>query len=196
MILGFAGYAGSGKNEAARGLGWPTFAFADQLRAMLLRLNPILGETFKGDAIRLSALVDISGWEDVKRGWPEVRRLLQELGMAARELVAADVWLWPVQDELDEIIYGTDAWKSYPPDYSLAQACVTDVRFPNEAKLIQREFHGKLLWIERPGLEVSSHPTEHAITPDDCDDIIVNNGTIEDLHRQVSEWVRLRQDNA
>lgn len=191
MILGFAGYAGSGKNEAARGLGWPTFAFADQLRAMLLQMNPILGETFKGDAIRLSALVEEFGWETVKRGWPEVRRLLQELGMAARETIAPDVWIWKVQDDIDEVVYESGGWESYPPNYSLARAAVTDVRFPNEAKMI-KQFHGKLLWIERPGLEVSSHPTENSITPEDCDDIIVNNGSIEDLHRQISEWVKLR----
>ena len=84
MIIGLTGYARSGKDSVAKVLvdhyGFIRLAFADPIRDLLLEVNPILD---KGN--RLSSLVDEYGW-DIAKAQPEVRRLLQTLGVGARKV--------------------------------------------------------------------------------------------------------------
>jgi hypothetical protein len=178
MIVGFAGLAGAGKNAAAEALSYPTLAFADALRQMLLRLDPVLYETHEGDAVRLTEVIERVGWDRAKREAPEVRRLLQELGMAVREINA-----YFFVDDLSNFI-----------DMLVADGnnnlCVTDVRFPNELEMV-RWWNGKVIWIERPGVENLGGPTENSITADDCDDFILNDGSIEKLHEKVRASVKV-----
>ena len=174
MIVGFAGLAGSGKNEAARGLYYRQIAFADPIRALLLRLDPIIYESL-GTPVRLSELVERFGWDNAKREIPEVRRLLQDLGMGGREVLWSGVWAVMI----DEIIDQSE------PDANFA---VTDVRFKNEVENIHW-WGGKVIWIERPGVENLGGPTENSITAEDCDYIIVNDGTVQQLHANVRDLI-------
>jgi len=180
MIVGFAGLAGAGKNAAAEALSYPTFAFADALRQMLLRLDPVLYETHEGDAVRLKEVIERVGWDKAKREAPEVRRLLQELGMAAR-----DISPYIFVDHLSATIDLSKATGDYERNIS-----ITDVRFPNEREMV-RWWDGKIIWIERPGVENLGGPTENSITADDCDDFIVNDGTIKELHEKVRASVKV-----
>ena len=115
------------------------------------------------------------GWDDAKRRFPEVRRLLQDLGMGAREVLWSGVWAVMI----DEIIDQSE------PDTNFA---VTDVRFKNEVENIHW-WGGKVIWIERPGVENLGGPTENSITAKDCDYIIVNDGTAEQLHANVRDLI-------
>jgi hypothetical protein len=173
VIVGFAGLAGSGKNEAARGLHYRQIAFADPIRTLLLHLDPILKADHLGEHIRLTEIVEHHGWDTAKRQFPEVRRLLQDLGMGAREVLGSSVWAMKIDEIIDES----------EPDTNFA---VTDVRFKNEVENIHF-WGGKVIWIERPGVENLGGPTENSIMAADCDYIIINDGTVAQLHANVRD---------
>lgn len=163
MIVGFAGRAGSGKNAAAAATGLPAFAFADPLRAMLREMNPLVGES------RLSDYLQALGWEGAKRANPEVRRLLQRLGMSARAEISPDVWVRALERRIEA-------------SGSLV-AAISDVRFPNEVAWIQ-EHGGKVIWIERD-VEHLDDPTENSVHAWDCDYTVVNDGSLAQLQKRV-----------
>jgi hypothetical protein len=62
---------------------------------------------------------------------------------------------------------------------------VDDVRFPNEAQLI-KSMGGQLWRIERPGLtDATGHSSEGGLADWEFDRVIVNDGTVEDLVRDL-----------
>lgn len=72
---------------------------------------------------------------------------------------------------------------------------IVDCRYPNEAAAV-REWGGKLVKVIRPALGLvndgrdSAHPSETALDDwMDWDTILVNGGTIEDLHKEVETWL-------
>lgn len=139
-LIGLIGRKRAGKDTFAAGiepLGFTRYAFADKLKATLLDVNPWVkieqDETYISpwlpdpDFVRLQNLVALTGWEAAKE-LREVRRLLQEHGVAIRKHVGEDVWLSAVME---------DVLRDPGP------AVVTDVRFHNEADAI--EAHGGVL---------------------------------------------------
>jgi len=41
---------------------------------------------------------------------------------------------------------------------------------------------GRAVWVTRPGYEqTGSHASENSVSPDDFDQVLVNDGTLEDL---------------
>lgn len=136
MLIGLTGYAQHGKDTVAAALvedfGYTRVAFADPLKQLAYEVNPwVLGEE-EGEQVRLAWLVDELGWEGAKAN-PEVRRVLQVLGTAARTIIGPNVWV--------------DA-----ADLKVQQApgpvVISDVRFPNEAEYIHR-YSGQLWRIQR-----------------------------------------------
>jgi hypothetical protein len=97
-IVGLAGYAGSGKDLSAN----------------------ILCDRFnyerRGFADALKALATTIGWDGRKDDTG--RRLLQELGVGARDVLGADVWVDALMRDLP------------------GRVVITDVRFPNEVEAI------------------------------------------------------------
>jgi len=167
MIIGLSGYAQSGKDTVAKYLvenhGFTRVAFADPIRTLLYTLNPLIS----GNS-RLSDLVDEYGWE-VSKQTPEVRRLLQELGVGARKVFGEGFWVHQaMKTMLDE------------PRLDLKYV-ITDVRFFNEADMVRA--NGGQIWrVERTGVEaVNSHVSEHDIDNWDFDAYLHNNSTLEDL---------------
>lgn len=166
MIIGLSGYARSGKDTVAKMLiTHQRRAFADAMRNALYILNPYIA-----DGIRLREAIDEHGWELVKTGFPEVRRLLQIFGTEiGRKMIADDVWVQMSTRDLkpeDNIVF-------------------SDVRFPNEAQAIKAL--GGVVWrIERPGVDaVNAHVSETSMDGWEYDAIIDNSGTLEDLLAQV-----------
>lgn len=171
MLIGILGYAGAGKDTVASLLpGFERRAFADKLRDLALRINPWL--IYYGSL--LANVVEERGWEASKRESPEVRRLLQNLGQGAREVLGDSIWI-------DAVLPGNII------DYDALDIVVTDVRYPNEATRIDT-FLGRLWVISKPGTgPVNSHASEgfgewisqfvsrYKITT------ILNDGTLEDL---------------
>jgi hypothetical protein len=166
MIIGLCGYAQSGKDSVAEILvnnyGYTRVAFADPIRELLYEMNP----TVKDGGYRLQGVVDGYGWDVAKTAFPEVRALLQNLGVGARKVFGEHFW---VHQALRQV-----HWEG--------NFVITDVRYPNEAKEI-REYDDAQIWrIKRTGIEpVNTHASETAMDGEKVDQIFLNNGTLEDL---------------
>jgi len=168
MIIGLSGYARSGKDTVAELLvlnyGFKRMAFADGIREALLVLNPILH-----DGHRLNEVVGMYGWE-VAKSKDEVRRLLQVLGTeVGRKLINEDVWVWLLFNKIS-----TDE-----------RIVIPDVRFPNEAKMIEQQ--GGDVWrINRHNhTAVNDHISEHAMDNHMFKRVVYNDGTLDDLADEV-----------
>jgi hypothetical protein len=173
MIIGLSGYAQSGKDTVAKFLveqrGFKRIAFADPIRDILWDMNPMLKDGFY-----LQGVVNAYGWDVAKTQFPEVRRLLQELGVAARKHIDSEVWVTAAL----KTVWVTPELKAPSEDGNYV---ITDVRFQNEAATI-RLAGGQLWRVERTGVEaVNSHVSEHDLDNWDFDAYIHNNSTIEDL---------------
>ncbi len=179
-FIGLHGYAGVGKDTIAEILkeyGYERVAFADKLREALYVLNPVIlfDETVHeedGDFVRVQHIVDALGWDQAKRQYKEIRRMLQVLGTeVGREMIGQDVWV-------DATFKGLDKDKRY---------VFTDVRFENEHQAIDSQI-GLLIKVERPGVgPANDHKSEKPLPDKWFDAHINNNGTIEDLHTKVRE---------
>lgn len=170
-LVGFVGYARSGKDEAAKALlgkGWERVSFADPVRAMALAIDPVIYESNDGlDAVRLSDVVTQHGWTAAKK-IPEVRRTLQRIGTeAVREIIGPTTWVDLAMKKVDA---------------SENSVVITDVRFPEEAKAIRRR-GGKLIRITRKGVgPANSHVSDTGIEKLPFAERITNDGTIQQLH--------------
>ena len=139
MIIGLTGYAQSGKDSVANILvsnyGYTRVAFADPIRELLYQMNPAV----KDGGYRVQSTVDAYGWDVAKTAFPEVRNMLQNLGVGARKTFGDMFW---VQQALRQV----------SPEGNFV---ITDVRYPNEAKAI-REYDNSQIWrIKRSGITVS-----------------------------------------
>ncbi|MFG3014313.1 hypothetical protein ACGFZB_28620 [Streptomyces cinerochromogenes] len=184
MNIGIIGRARSGKDTAGAWFvnerGYRRVALADPLKEAALRLDPIINfvnmgaiamapATFLPD--RLSELVACDGWERTKDEYPEVRRILQELGAAIRA-IDEDFWL---RQALKSTQQANDAG---------TPVVITDVRYRNEATSLARAgFH--LLHIDRPGVQHLDHESEGALGPEDARYLVRNDGTYDDLYAQL-----------
>lgn len=174
MIIGLSGYAQSGKDEVAKYLcgehAFKRFAFADPIRTAVYSLNPLVdGE------LRVRDVVDKQDW-DVAKQLPEVRRLLQAMGA-----------------EVGRAQFGDEFWvvAALSQMFNTPKAVFTDVRFPNEAKAIT-DMGGVVVRIIRPNVKpVNDHESEVAMDRYDFDGTILNNGTVEELHKEVERILRL-----
>lgn len=167
-IIGLTGYAQSGKDTLANILvekyGYRRVAFADAIRDFLYEVNPIIGFTATEPSY-LRTRVDRDGWEETKKS-PEVRRLLQDIGVSARKLFGENFW---VNQALG------------PMALAHPKIVVTDVRFTNEANTLKA--NGGQIWrVKRVGVDaVNAHVSESQMDGYPVDQIFLNNGTIEDL---------------
>jgi hypothetical protein len=179
QYIGLHGFAGAGKDAVAKILakyGYTRVAFADVLREALYVLNPVILFHPYGEDQRVQDLVDRHGWDEAKRQYEEIRRMLQVLGTeVGREMIDQNVWVDSVFKKLEE-------GKKY---------VFTDVRFVNEHHAIDSRL-GLLVKIDRPGVgPVNDHKSDKGL-PDEWFDVrIVNDGTLEDLNTKVREILRL-----
>ena len=181
-LIGFTGYATSGKDTAADALvdeGWVKLGFADPLYAMTLAMNPLIPMDSAEQAVdfgvdymvRLKTLVAEVGWTQAKCV-REVRRFLQRLGTeAGRNVLDANIWVDLAERRLLPLT---------------APVCFTNVRFENEVAMIRRH-GGYLVRIVRYGRSPAPHTSE--LQEFEADVSIANDGTIEELKRNVVQWV-------
>jgi hypothetical protein len=175
-LIGLTGYAQSGKDTLASILvenyGYSRIAFADKIRDFLYGINPMVACSPTG---YLQDLINLVGWDKAKQE-PQVRRLLQDLGISARELIDENIWV-------------NAALSSVSAD---DRVVVTDVRFENEAVAIK--LMGGQLWrVKRLGVgPVNNHVSESELDWYKVDQIFVNNGSIEDL----TMLIKTRMNNA
>ena len=99
---------------------------------------------------RLSDLVLGSGWDRAKVN-PEVRRLLQEFGMAIRD-ISPEFWIEAVADVVDQVD---------------GPVVITDLRMPNEFEYAVAELGALTVCLSRPdvdtGLGWRLHESERAL---------------------------------
>jgi hypothetical protein len=175
QFIGLHGFPGTGKDAVAKILadyGYTRVAFADKLREALYVLNPVVLFGTDGQDIRVKDIVDTIGWDEAKRAYPEIRRMLQVIGTeVGREMIDQNVWV-------DAAFKGLDKDKKY---------VFTDLRFENEHHAIDSRL-GMLVKIERPGVgAVNDHKSEKPL-PDKWFDVrLINDGTLEDLHTKVRD---------
>jgi hypothetical protein len=101
MIIGLMGYAQSGKDSVAKVLveryGYTRLAFADNIRNMLFDINPLVK-----DNLRIKEVIVEYGWEQSKSLFPEVRDLLQRLGVSARTHLDNLIWIAAVMGQIQD----------------------------------------------------------------------------------------------
>jgi hypothetical protein len=173
-IIGLTGYAQSGKDTFASILvekyGYHRVAFADKIREFLYEINPMVACSPTG---YLKDLVDLVGWDAAKQE-PQVRRLLQDLGVGARKLFGDLFWVAQV-------------FRTMPTD----KVVITDVRFVNEAEAIKKYDGGQLWRVKRSGVgPVNDHVSESEMDGYKVDQIFVNNGTLDDLEVLITTRMR------
>lgn len=186
MLIAFSGFKGAGKDTAANVLineyGFTKVAFADAVRELALIIDPIVwaDPDYKGEAVRLSDVVEQFGWDFSKRSYSEVRRLLQVIGTeAGRNFFNEDIWIEILEKQFPGI-----AW----PD---TRYVITDCRFKNEVDFV-KDKAGTVVWIARPGLQSDGHASESDVPRVHANHIIYNDATIEDLESNVRTLLDIR----
>lgn len=180
VLIGLCGYAGVGKDTAARvlldELSFQRIAFANPIKKALLALDPLLPSPQEGQYMRLSEFCESHPWSEVKE-YPEVRRLMQILGTeVGRNLFDPDLWVKLAKRQLESTL-------------SVGDVVVTDVRFPNEARLV-RGYGGVLVRIERPGFgPVNEHVSDRASERWAYDHRIDNDSDVKALQAKLRQLV-------
>ena len=184
-VVGFCGYAQSGKDTAASFLterGWTRLAFADALRDSVYKLNPLVPmplEDAPDHWARVQDLVDWKGWDVAKVEYPEIRQLLQRMGTeVGRDLYGENFWV----DRVLAQIKGISQHSHY---------VVTDVRFPNEVEAV-RSVGGKVFRIYRAGVgAVNSHVSDTGVDDLEIDGAILNDGPLPAFRYKVLDAIGL-----
>ena len=171
--IGLVGYARSGKDTVADRLvrhGFARVAFADPVRDVLLGINPLVTR----DGLRLREAVAAHGWGTAKRQFSEVRELLQGLGEGVRTALGETVWVEHALRRLDAL---------------RGPVVVTDVRYHNEAHALRKRGF-TLVWVQRPGVgPANSHASETGIPVERADTVLLNDGSVSELHARVDALV-------
>lgn len=174
--VGIIGRARVGKDTAGewfvKNRGYKRVSFADPIRELALKLDPILYTTEYGRVVDLSTVIADLDWEEAKDAHPEVRRILQELGAGVRA-IDPDFWLRAALAKVAE------ANENGQP------VVITDVRYSNEAHSLRRAgFH--LVYIERPDMpHLAPHESEGALSADDAGYTIRNDGDLYNFESMV-----------
>jgi hypothetical protein len=210
MLIGIAGAIGAGKSAIAEHLaarGFAVVAFADALREEVLARLPLTLRALHGETCpryqmesfeRDSSLVPLPCNGPARdamacvrdmvyvRKPPIVRALLQEYGSDVRRADDPDYWVKRWAQSVSSIAAGRPVGECH--------VVSPDCRFPNEARTV-REMGGLLWKVERPGVDGSGHVSETALAHwFDYDAVLVNDGTLADLHTQVDRLLHARLD--
>lgn len=176
MIIGVGHVARVGKNTVGdileREHGFVQLSFADRLKQLALKIDPIVGPN-----MRLGQIVAEHGYEDAKMLAPEVRIFLQHLGTACRNTFHKNVWVNPIIDRILE-----DVKKDY---------VITDVRFANECGGLKEltsiaGLDVRLVKVERPGYGAAGHVSETELVSYPWQYVLRNDGTLDDLGHRVT----------
>lgn len=197
MIIGLAGLKQSGKDTVASYLikerGFERKAFADPLKQSIAALFDIPFadvDKLKNDPSVTVCLIPT--WiADESSGTPTAA-----IGSWMRQMSFREV-LQRYGTEAHRDIFGQDFWiditlpvQGYYPGRAIV---VTDVRFKNEAKRI-KDLGGVVWGIDRPGL-VSEDTHASEVIDFRVDQLIVNDGTIDELFAKVEDLLSKVEDD-
>lgn len=196
-LLGFGGLFESGKDSAADHLvdtyGFAKVNMSTPIDACLIALNPIvIAEAVKygffrrlwrsllgkQPEIRIERYRDVRerlGFTDAKK-LKEFRSLLQRMGVeVGREIIDEDIWVDIAERSIQELRRAGTA------------VCISGIRFVSELDLVTK-LGGTLVWVDRPGHVgqiaggTSAHSSEHGLTADGFDVVLLNDSSLEGLH--------------
>jgi dephospho-CoA kinase len=188
LHYGLTGYARTGKDTIADYLvskhGFKKFALADEVRAALLKLNPHLRTRDFPSGAPLSELLEREGWDELKEQQtnPSLRGMLQRLGTEVGRALDSDIWIKALEKRIDEyerehrMHLNVLRLEGTPHHY-----VIPDVRFLNEA---ENCYH--VIRVHRPGVgPANGHQSETEVDEITPHAVIVNDGTVEELHAKV-----------
>jgi hypothetical protein len=210
MIIGIAGYSGSGKDEVCSKIqhldgdsNWQRKKWAGKLKQIASILTGISENMFEDIEFKKSTLGIEWNYNDLgkiggKKNQPlTVRELLQKIGTdALRDGLHPNVWVNALMAE-----YVCDCCNEYPCDtinhkdtgqdigYQYPNWIITDTRFPNEAQAI-KDAGGIVIRVDRLQISpINTHYSEIALDGWDFDYYIENSGTHNDLYDRVEEFL-------
>lgn len=171
MLIGLSGKAGSGKDTVAEYLAkqheFVPLAFADPVKKGLMAMFGIDKRWFADPELKETDIPEIG---------TSPRILMQTLGTEwGRNLIDEDIWV----DAVRRKVLALDSY----------DVVVTDVRFDNEAALIQ-ELGGTLITVVRPETKdvgIYGHSSESGLTSSFGSLILKNVGTKEELFQMVDK---------
>lgn len=187
-LIGISGKIGSGKDTAAEIIQhltnpmkldmfpYEVKKFAGKLKTIASILTGIPVEKFEDQEFKKQYLGEdwnyqIDKFNPIQK--MTVRELLQKLGTdALRDGLHTNVWVNALLADYNE----NSNW------------LVTDTRFPNEAKAI-KDLGGVVLRIERSTCQLGTHPSETALDNYTFDYVIHNNGSKEDLEKELIKFL-------
>jgi len=187
-LIGISGKIGSGKDTAAEIIQhltnpmkldmfpYEVKKFAGKLKTIASILTGIPVEKFEDQEFKKQYLGEdwnyqIDKFNPIQK--MTVRELLQKLGTdALRDGLHTNVWVNALLADYNE----NSNW------------LVTDTRFPNEAKAI-KDLGGVVLRIERSTCQLGTHPSETALDDYTFDYVIHNNGSKEDLEKELVKFL-------
>ena len=176
MIVGIAGYKGSGKDTAGSVLtdkfGWDKMSFAYPIKKITNEVFDIPMDILdpKNENDRLTR--DGSQFSRFEK---TPRQLLQIIGTGFRDLIHPDVWV----SKVEQMYLSGDN-----------HVVITDVRFPNEVDMISK--YGFVVGIKRPGFNGDQHISERALDNIALKYIINNDGGINYLKSKMDGLCRCK----
>lgn len=152
MIVGFCGYARSGKDTCANiilnnsdiRVSKMKLGFADSLRDFAYELNVFFPELNKS----YREILQEYGYEKSKEMFPCIRKHLVSIGNGARLNISPKIWVSSVKHKIRENPAGLHL--------------ITDVRYPNEVEFILSN-GGIVIYIYRPGISPANEVEERSI---------------------------------
>jgi hypothetical protein len=196
-LIGICGRKRHGKDSVGRILrdhhGYRLTAFADAVKRVAMDVYGLSWGQCYGDGPEKEA---------VDPRWDlSPRVIMQRFGTEVGRSIHTDTWVRHALDNVRSASEGRgfverdDRLQRFipvPRDVVHRLWAVTDVRFPNEADAI-RAAGGTVVKVVRPslGTPTDEHPSETSVDLVREDFLIVNDGTLADLHaRFVARWVR------
>ena len=163
MIIGIAGYKGSGKDSLGEILtttfGWNKMSFAQPIKDLVHNTFGIDKAILSGtDGEREFRELPLPDWFNLSS-----RDMLQKVGMAFRE---------NLHNSCKEHVV------------------ITDVRFPNEVEMINK--HGFVVCVKRPNFNGDAHESEHALDGHAFSYAFNNDGTKEALQAKFYNFLKDR----
>lgn len=187
-LIGLSGYARSGKDTVGDYLvkhhGFVKVSFAEPMRQALLALNPYLqsSNAWIGEGVRLQDVIHAYGWDGYKGSFwgDDIRGLMQRFGTeVGRKQFGEDFWV----DKASKLI-DTYLWQDM-------NVVITDMRFVNEAKAVEA-LGGQTWRIERDGVvAANAHVSETALDTYGFDQLIRNDGSLDELYEKVEQTLGL-----
>lgn len=173
MIIGVAGYKGSGKDTIANVLqtsfGFEKMSFAQPIK-------DIVHSTFGIDKAILSGDGGEREFrEEVLPGWFYLspRDMMQKIGMAFRDELHKDIWVKVLENKIKSV---------------KQNIVIPDVRFKNELELINK--YGFCVGVKRPGHNGDEHRSEHGLDDVELPIVFDNNSSQEMLYAKTYNYFK------